>query len=130
MTTEEENLEAISDDLERLGDDARLMVELTADGRLRAPAQATREILRERLKQAEVLPTSSGWAVFRTLGSTPSLAKPRDREVVAAGAISEVGLSLIDIIGFFAQAAATGAFTVATPEDVERSVFFYNGDVV
>jgi hypothetical protein len=125
----DEHLE-ISDDLERLGDDARLMVELTADGRLRAPAQATREILRERLKQAEVLPTGPGWAVFRTLGPMSALAKGRAREIVAAGTISEAGLSLIDIIGFLAQAAATGAFTVATPEDVERSVFFYNGDVV
>ncbi len=120
----------MTDDLERLTDDTRLMVELTADGRLRAPAQATREILRERLKQAEVLPTGPGWAVFRSLGPTASLTKSRAREVVAAGTISETGLSLIDIIGFFAQAAATGALTVATPEDVERSVFFYNGDVV
>jgi hypothetical protein len=130
LSGEEEGFEAISDDLDRLGDDARLMVELTADGRLRAPAQATREILRERLKQAEVLPTSPGWAVFRTLGAVPSAPKERPREVVAAGTIGEVGLSLIDVIGFLAQAAATGAFTVATPEDVERSVFFYNGDVV
>jgi hypothetical protein len=29
-----------------------------------------------------------------------------------------------------AQSAATGVLTVATPEDVERSIFFYNGDVV
>jgi hypothetical protein len=127
----DEALEAISDDLERLTDDARLMVELTADGRLRAPAQATREILRERLKQAEVLPTGPGWAVFRTLGPIPPPhGKPREKEIVAAGTISETGLSLIDVISFLAQSAATGAITVATPEDVERSVFFYNGDVV
>lgn len=130
MSGEDELLEGISDDLERLGDDARLMVELTADGRLRAPAQATREILRERLKQAEVLPTGPGWALFRALGPSSSLAKTRSREIVAAGTISDTGLSLIDVVGFLAQATATGAFTVATPEDVERSIFFYNGDVV
>lgn len=130
MSSNEDVLEAITDDLEMLADDTRLMVELTADGRLRAPAQATREILRERLKQAEVLPTGPGWAVFRTLGSIPSFSMERTKEVVAAGTISEGGLSLIDFIGFLAQSCATGVLTVSTPQEVERSIFFYNGDVV
>src|SRR5262245_12316396 len=38
-------------------DDTRLIVELMADGRLRAPVQATRELLRDRLRKAEVLRT-------------------------------------------------------------------------
>lgn len=130
ISSGEDVLEAITEDLETLADETRLMVELTADGRLRAPAQATREILRERLKQAEVLPTGPGWAVFRTLGSVPSFSSGRPKEVVAAGTLGDNGLSLIDFIGFLAQSCATGALTVATPDEVERSIFFYNGDVV
>jgi hypothetical protein len=114
------------------GDEARLVVELMSDGRLRAPVQATREILRDRMKKAEVMRTGREWAVLRTLEEHPvSSAKETEanREVVAAGVVGEGGLSLIDFIGFLANGMQTGVLTAAHG-DVERSVYFFRGDVV
>jgi hypothetical protein len=111
-------------------DDAPLIVELMPDGRLRAPMQTAREILRDRLRKAEVLRTGPRWAVLRTLDAPPQGDKvDHDREVVAAGTLEEGGLSLIDFIGFLATGAQTGVLTVAAGE-TRRSVYFYNGDVV
>jgi hypothetical protein len=113
-------------------DEARLVVELMADGRLRAPVQATRELLRDRLRKAEVLRTGREWAVLRTLEDTPPRAAKdaeANREVVAAGVIGEGGMSVIDFIGFLATGLQTGVMT-ASEGDIERSVYFFRGDVV
>lgn len=113
-------------------EDARLVVELMPDGRLRAPVQATRELLRDRLRKAEVLRTGREWAVLRTLDVAPQKVAhdpESSREVVAAGMIGEGGLSLIDFIGFLANGLQTGVLTAMTGE-VERSVYFFRGDVV
>lgn len=113
-------------------DDTRLVVELMPDGRLRAPVQATRELLRDRLRKAEVLRTGREWAVLRTL-DMPSTRPTKDaegtREVVCAGMIGDGGLSLIDFIGFLATGLQTGVLT-ASQGDVERAVYFFRGDVV
>jgi hypothetical protein len=113
-------------------DDTRLLVELMPDGRLRAPVQAARELLRDRLRKAEVLRTGPRWAVLRTLDAparASSLPRAVEREVIAAGTLGEGGLSLIDFIGFLANGMHTGVITVASG-DVERSAYFHKGDVV
>ncbi len=122
-----------TDDLERLEEtEIRLVVELLPDGRIRAPAQPARELLRDRLRHAEVLRTGPGWAVFRGLdvitAQAPS-ASILGREIVAAGTIGAHGVSLIDYIGFLANGYETGVFSGASG-DVERSVYFFKGDVV
>jgi uncharacterized protein DUF4388 len=120
-------------DLNLPGDDTPLFVELMPDGRLRAPVQIARELLRDRLKKAEVLRTGPRWAVLRTLdpGPIPSRRDRADheREVIVAGTLGEGGISLIDFIGFLATGAQTGALTGSHLE-VARSVYFHNGDVV
>ncbi len=120
-----------TDDLERVRDgDPRMIVSLSTDGRLKAPQQASRQLLRERLQNAEVLPTGPGWAVFRTLGPLNAQAITfGQREVIAAGIIGETGISVIDFIAFVANGYSTGVLTVAEGE-VERSTYFYKGDVV
>lgn len=108
-------------------------VELDADGRLKAPRDRTRQLLRTRLMRAELLPTGLGWAVLRTLGTTPAPSlrarAELEREVVMAGTLGEAGLALIDVIGFLAQGQQTGELTVTT-DDVVRSVFLLRGDLV
>lgn len=117
-------------DIEALSDpEGRLVVELLPDGRMRAPAQTTREMLRDRLRYAEVLPTGPGWAVLRGLAPSPDAPVAGGREVVAAGAIGETGISLIDFIGFLATGYQSGMLEVASGE-VERCVYLYQGDVV
>ncbi|MFO0727222.1 MAG: DUF4388 domain-containing protein [Myxococcota bacterium] len=110
-----------------------LLVEMLSDGRLRAPKERTREILRERLSKAEVLPTGPGWAVLRPFGaSPPSSSRARaeqEREVVMVGALGEASLALIDIMGFLASGLQTGVLSVHT-DGVERSVYLLRGDVV
>ncbi len=119
-----------TDDLEALSDDdRRLIVELLPDGRMRAPEQATRDILRDRLRRAEVLPTGHGWAVLRALAPSEVSDDKAQRQVVAAGTMDEAGLSVIDFIGFLASGYQTGVLTVSTG-DVERSIYMHNGDVV
>lgn len=119
-----------TDDLEALTDDERrLIVELLPDGRMRAPEQATRDILRDRLRRAEVLPTGHGWAVLRSVGPSEVADEKAQREVVAAGTMDESGLSVIDFIGFLASGYQTGVLSVTTG-DAERSIYFHNGDVV
>lgn len=108
-----------------------LTVELMADGRLRAPRQRTRELLRVRLQRAELLPTSPEWALFRNLER--GLGQIQDhsggREVVLAGTLGPSGVSLIDTIGFLASGLQTGVLSVIEGE-VERSVYFSSGDVI
>lgn len=116
-----------------LQDEPPLIVELMADGRLRAPVQSTRELLRDRLKKAEVLRTGPSIAILRTLDPVDGGAKKdrvvQDREVVAAGSIGQGSISLIDFIGFLAAGLQTGVLTAATA-DILRSVYFHNGEVV
>ncbi len=117
-------------DLEALSEDDRhLIVELLPDGRMRAPEQATRDILRDRLRRAEVLPTGHGWAVLRALAPSEVSDTQARREVVAAGTMDASGLSVIDFIGFLASGYQTGVLTVSNHE-TERSIYFHNGDVV
>lgn len=118
-----ENLEALSEP------EGRLEVELLPDGRMRAPQAATRRILRDRLRHAEVLPTGPGWSVLRSLGASATEADTEPRKVVAAGSISQDGVSIIDFIGFLANGYETGVLSVAQGQ-FERSVYFYRGDVV
>ena len=119
-----------TEDLEALSEpEGRLEIELLPDGRMRAPQAATRRLLRDRLRHAEVLPTSPGWSVLRSLG--PSALEPIDgqRRVIAAGSIGSDGISIVDFIGFLATGYETGVLTVAQGH-VERSIYFYKGDVV
>lgn len=117
------DLEALSDD------DRRLIVELLPDGRMRAPEQATRDILRDRLRRAEVLPTGHGWAVLRALAPSEVSDEKAHRQVIAAGTMEDAGLSVIDFIGFLASGYQTGVLAVSSG-DVERAIYFHNGDVV
>lgn len=121
----------MTDDLEALAakEESRV-VELSRDGRMRAPHPEARALLRDRLRKAEVLPTGRGWAVLRALGpSAVDHDEHPDREVVAAGTIDERGLSLIDFIGFLASSYETGVLTASCGE-LERSVYLHRGDVV
>lgn len=108
-----------------------LTVELMADGRIRAPRQRTRELLRVRLQRAELLPTSPEWALFRNLerGLGHLQDNAGGREVVLAGCLGPAGVSLIDTIGFLASGLQTGVLSVIEG-DVERSVYFSSGDVI
>lgn len=110
-----------------------LVVELETDGKLKAPRDRARQLLRARLTRAELLPTGLGWALFRSVGPTPPPSTraraDAEREVVMAGTLGEGGIALIDLIGFLAQGLQTGELTV-TRDDVVRSVFLLHGDVV
>lgn len=118
-------------DLRLEGKAQPLTVELMPDGRVRAPRQRTRELLRVRLQRAELLPTNADWAVFRNLER--GLGEITDggggREVVLAGCLGAKGVSLIDTIGFLASGLQTGVLSVIEG-DVERSVYFSSGDVI
>ena len=119
-----------TEDLEALAEpEGRLEVELLPDGRMRAPQAATRRILRDRLRHAEVLPTGPGWAVLRSMGASGSETADNPRRVVAAGAVGNSGISIVDFIGFLATGYETGVLTVSHGH-VERAVYFYKGDVV
>ncbi|MBK8013497.1 MAG: DUF4388 domain-containing protein [Deltaproteobacteria bacterium] len=109
----------------------RLHIQMLPDGRFRAPSPETRKIVRDRLRNAEFLPTGDGWAVVRGLDVPSSATQdpPPEREVVAAGVVSDRGLSIIDFIGFLASSYQSGILTVASGE-VERSVYLHQGDVV
>lgn len=119
-----------TDDLEALADapGQRLTVELLPDGRMRAPNPQTRAILRDRLRNAEVLSTGRGWAVLRSL-EPPTNEPPPEREVVVTGSLGDSGISVIDFIGFLATGYQTGVLTASSGE-LERSVYFAKGDVV
>lgn len=106
-----------------------LVVELSGDGRMRAPRPETRALLRDRLRKAEVLPTSPGWGVVRSLVPPGEPDPPSDRTVVAAGMLGPQGIAIVDFIGFVANGYETGVLTAAHGE-LERSVYFLNGDVV
>lgn len=120
-----------TDDLERLAElDTDWRVQLEADGRLLSPSPVVQQLLSDRLHQAELLPTSSEWTVFRSLGTPaplPEAAPPR--EVVCCGVLGESAISLIDFMGFLATGYQTGVLTVASDE-VQRSVYVHEGDVV
>ena len=119
-----------TEDLEALAEpEGQLEVELLPDGRMRAPQAATRRILRDRLRHAEVLPTGAGWAVLRSLGSSAVEDTSRSKRVVAAGSLGRESISLVDFIGFLANGYETGVLTVASGH-IERSLYFYKGDVV
>lgn len=124
---------ASTGDLVIAGPSEALTVEMLSDGRLRAPKERTREILRERLSRADVLPTGPGWAVLRPAGMSPppsSRARAeQEREVVMVGALGEASVALIDIMGFLASGLQTGVLSVHT-DGVERSIYLLRGDVV
>ncbi len=106
----------------------RLTVELHASGRMRAPQPGARELLQDRLRNAELLPCGPGWLVMRSRdgeGTAPVDA----RRVVAAGVLGDDGLSLIDFVGFLETTDESGLLAVAHG-DVERSLFFKGGSVV
>lgn len=124
---------ASTGDLVIRGRGETLIVELMSDGRLRAPRERTRQILRDRLARAEVLNTGPGWAVLRSL-TDAAAPHSRDqaeaeREVVMTGTLGESSVALIDIIGFLASGLQTGALSVMTG-DVERAIYLLRGDVV
>lgn len=106
----------------------RLTVELHATGRMRAPHPGARELLRDRLRSAELLPCGPGWLVLRTTGPSGSSA-PDPRRVVAAGVLGDDGLSLIDFVGFLENTDESGVLAVAHDE-VERCIFLREGSVV
>lgn len=111
-------------------EEARMLVALQPDGRVQAPTQAARDVLRTRMRRAEVLRTGPRWVVLRALEQPPEAVGPApDREVIAAGTLGDACFSLIDFIGFLASGLQTGVLTAASG-DVERSVFFFRGDVV
>ncbi len=124
---------ASTGDLVLRDDNEPLIVELEGDGKIKAPRDRARQLLRARISRAELLPTGMGWAVMRTMGPTPppSLREraEAEREVVMAGTLGEGAIALIDMIGFLAQGLQTGELTVTT-DDVVRSVFLLRGDVV
>lgn len=124
---------ASTGDLVLRDDNEPLVVELESDGKVKAPRDRARQLLRARIARAELLPTGLGWAVLRTMGPTPppSLREraEAEREVVMAGTLGEGAVALIDLIGFLAQGLQTGELTVTT-DDVVRSVFLLRGDVV
>lgn len=106
----------------------RLSVELHPTGRMRAPHPGARELLRDRLRDAELMPCGPGWLVLRTRDA--SGAEPPDaRRVVAAGVLGDAGLSIIDFVGFLENGDETGMLSVAHG-DVERSLYLREGAVV
>lgn len=106
----------------------RLTVELHPSGRMRAPHPGARELLRDRLRNAQLLPCEPGWMVLRAIGPS-EVAPPDPRRVVAAGVLGEHGLSLIDFVGFLENGDESGQLVVAH-ENVERSLFLQRGAVV
>lgn len=120
-----------TDDLERLAElDTDWQVHLGADGRLLSSSPVIQQALTGRLNRAEMLPTSSEWTVFRAVdvpAAGPEAEAPR--EVVCCGVLGESAISLIDFMGFLATGYQTGVLTVAC-EDVQRSVYVHQGDVV
>lgn len=124
---------ASTGDLVIRGRGESLTVELMSDGRLRAPRERTRQILRDRLTRAEVLNTGPGWSVLRSLTeTTPPHSRDQaeaEREVVMTGTLGESSVALIDVIGFLASGLQTGALSVMTG-DVERAIYLLRGDVV
>ncbi|MCB9646159.1 MAG: DUF4388 domain-containing protein [Deltaproteobacteria bacterium] len=110
-------------------DAPRLTVELLPDGRMRAPHLAARDLLRDRLKQARLLPCAPGWMVLRSEGESRVPPSPDVPEVVAAGVLGPRGLSLIDFLGFLEAGDGTGILAVAT-RNLERALFLHRGALV
>jgi hypothetical protein len=107
----------------------RMTVELLPDGRMRAPHANARDLLRDRLKQARLLPCAPGWLVLRAEGES-RVPPPADApEVVAAGVLGPQGISLIDFVGFLETGDGTGVLTVARRE-LERALFLRKGTLV
>lgn len=117
--------------LERLEDaGGALDLELQTDGRLRTQTPEVRDILRDRLRTAELYPTGPGWALLRSRSSAP----PREllgraKEVVAAGILGPRGWPIVDILGFAAGSSHTGVLAV-DHGSVRNSAFFCGGDVL
>lgn len=114
------------EDLERVDPALPLDVEVMPDGRVRAERSAARELLRDRLRGAQVLPTGPGWTVLhRPLGSAAPT--PAPVEVVMAGSLDGGGLSVVDVVGFLTSTQQTGILAVRT--DVRHSLYLRRGDV-
>ncbi|MBI4817491.1 MAG: DUF4388 domain-containing protein [Deltaproteobacteria bacterium] len=113
--------------------DEPLIIELMRDGRLRAPLEETRELLRDRMTRAEVHRTGPGWLLLRSVdpvaGPSSREQAEENREVVMAGTLGESALSMIDVLGFLAQSAQTGVLSVSTGTE-NRSIYLSEGDVV
>ena len=107
----------------------RMTVELLPDGRMRAPHANARDLLRDRLKQARLLPCAPGWLVLRSEADSHVAPPPEAPEVVAAGILGPKGLSLIDFVGFLETGDGTGVLTVAH-RAVERALFLQKGTLV
>ncbi|MCC7385496.1 MAG: DUF4388 domain-containing protein [Deltaproteobacteria bacterium] len=124
---------ASTGDLVIRGKSETLIVELMSDGRLRAPRERTRQILRDCMSRAEVLPTGPGWAVLRSMSpaAAPSTREraEAEREAVMTGVLGESAVALIDVIGFLASGLQTGALSVLHGE-TERAIYLLRGDVV
>ncbi len=107
----------------------QLDIELLPDGRVRAQKGAARDLVRDRLRSAEILPTGPGWAVLRSHhhGAGRELLG-HARVVIAAGTLGPGGWLVADLVGFLASGAQTAVLTAGS--DVHRSVYFHRGDVV
>ncbi|MEO1229621.1 MAG: DUF4388 domain-containing protein [Myxococcota bacterium] len=117
--------------LERLEEtDESHDLELLPDGRIRAERARVLDLLKDRLRSAEVLPTGPGWAVVRSKipSATRELLGPA-REVIAAGLLAPDAWSVVDLVAFLASGSQTGM--LALDRDEERiSIFFHQGEVV
>lgn len=115
--------------LERLEDPEHdLQFELLADGRLRAQNTTTYELLRDRLRSAEILPTGLNWSVIRSRSNHPhSMPGRRGREVIAAGILDTHGWNSIELLNFIANAHESGVLTVHTTHTF--SLYIRSGDV-
>jgi hypothetical protein len=130
-----ENPSQSTGDLEALApsQSGRLLVDIDTDGRIlpRADNRVSRPN-KTKGRTAELLPTSAGWTVLRTLDTQPGaqgVFPDRKREIVVAGKIGDSGVSAIDFIGFLAQSYQTGVFSVSCGS-IERSIYLHRGNVV
>ncbi|MBX2813380.1 MAG: DUF4388 domain-containing protein [Myxococcales bacterium] len=109
--------------------DEHLTFELLPDGRVRAEKAAAYEFLRERLRSAEVLPTSPGWVVIRSsVGEIVSDPLEPCSDIISSGTLGSQGWTMVEIINFVSTTHKSGVLTV---HDTTRvSLYFVAGDIV
>ena len=114
-----------------------IAVELDKEGRLSTSSvreSEFRKIIEKGVQRSELLPTAAGWAVFRanTTPEEPPNARAKAEtlcEVVMAGQMGIAGIGIMEIVGFLGDSRETGILT-GSVDEVERSVFLRDGDVV
>ena len=107
-----------------------LELELLPDGRIRAEKAAARDLLRDRLRAAELLSTGPQWMVVRNCVHTnrhPE-APVEGSEVVAAGVLAPQGWTVVDIINYLASSHQSGVLSII--DESHHSAYFLNGDIV